>query len=51
MYINNLTGIINKCNNTCHSTIKIKPGDVKSSTYIDFDKEDNKKDPKFEVGR
>ena len=27
----------------------MKPVDVKSSTYIDFDKENNKEDPKFEV--
>ena len=28
----------NKYNNTYHSTIKMKPVDVKSSIYIDFDK-------------
>ena len=28
----------------------MKPVDVKSSTYIDFDKENNKVDPKLEVG-
>ena len=28
----------------------MKPPDVKSSTYIDFNKENNKGDPKFEVG-
>ena len=28
----------------------MKPVDVKSSTYIDFNKEKNKEDPKFEVG-
>ena len=28
----------------------MKSVDVKSSTYIDFDKENDKKDPKFEVG-
>ena len=35
---NKLDEIVNKYNNTYHSTIKIKPTDVKSSTYIDFDK-------------
>ena len=30
-------------------TIKIKPVDIKSSTYIDFNEENNKEDPKFEV--
>ena len=29
--------------------IKMKPTDIKLSTYIDFDVENNDKDPKFEV--
>ena len=33
-----------------HSTIKMKPADVKSSTYIDSSEEINNKDPKFKVG-
>ena len=37
-------------NNTYHRTIKIKPVDVKDNTYINFNKEDNDKDPKFKVG-
>ena len=28
----------------------MKPIDVKSSTYIDFDNNNNKEDPKFKVG-
>ena len=28
----------------------MKPIDIKSSTYIDFNKKNNKDDPKFEVG-
>ena len=28
----------------------MKPVDVKDNTYIDFEKEINNKDPKFEVG-
>ena len=28
----------------------MKLTDVKSATYIDFHKENNKKDPKFEIG-
>ena len=39
VYINNLADIVNKYNNTYHSTTKMKPADVKSSTYIDFKKE------------
>ena len=28
----------------------MKPVDVKSSTYIDFDKKNNKENPKFKIG-
>ena len=38
MYIDTLADIVSKYNNTHHSIIKMKPVDVKSSTYIDFDK-------------
>ena len=50
VYIDNLADIVNKYNYTYHSTIKMKPVDVKSSTYIDFNKQNNKEDAKFEVG-
>ena len=50
MYINKLDDLVNKCNNIYHSTIKMKLVNVKSSTYIDFDKNYNKEDPKFKVG-
>ena len=36
VYIDKLDDILNKYNNTYHSTTKMKPIDVKSSTYIDF---------------
>ena len=39
VYIENLDDIVNKYNNAYHSTIKMKPIDVKSSTYIDSSKE------------
>ena len=29
VYIDKLDGIVNKCNNTYHSTIEMKPDDVK----------------------
>ena len=38
---------MNKCNNTHHSTIKMKPVDVNSSTYFDFEKENYKADPSW----
>ena len=47
VYIVKLDDIVNKYNNTYHSTIKIKPVDVKSKTYINFGKEINNKDPKI----
>ena len=50
VYIDKLDDIVNKYNNICHSTIKMKPVDVKSSTYIDSSKENNDKDPKFKIG-
>ena len=50
VYIDKLDDIVNEYNNTYHSTIKIKPVDIKSSTYIDFAVENNEKDPNVEVG-
>ena len=50
VYIDKLDDIVNKYNNTCHSTIKMKPVDVKSSTYIDSSNAINNKDPKFKIG-
>ena len=49
IYIDKLYVIVNKYNNT-YSTIKIKPLDVKSNTYIDSNKEINDKDHKFKIG-
>ena len=42
-YIDKLDDIVNKYNNTYHSTIKIKHSDVKSNTYIDSSKKINDK--------
>ena len=50
MYIDKLDDIVNEYNNTYHTTIKMKPIDVKDNTYIDTDKEINYKYPKFKVG-
>ena len=41
--INKLDDIVKKYNNTYRSTVKMKPVDIKSCTYIDFDKKNNKK--------
>ena len=50
VYYNVLDDIVKKYNNTWHSTIKMKPIDVKDNTYINTDKKINNKDPKFKVG-
>ena len=36
VYIDKIDNIVNKYNNTYHSTTKIKPVDVMSSTYLDI---------------
>ena len=50
MYVNKSDDIVNKYDNTYHSTIKMRPVDVKSNTYINSSKEINDKGPKFEIG-
>ena len=50
VYIDKLNAIVSKYNNTYHTTIKMKPIDVKDNMYINTDKEINYKDPKFKVG-
>ena len=50
VYIDKLDDIVDEYNNTYHTTIKMKPADVKDNTYINADKEINNKDPKFKVG-
>ena len=47
VYIDKLDDILNKYNNTYHSTIKMKPIDVKSSTYIHCSNENNGKSSKI----
>ena len=49
-YIDKLNDIVNKYNNIHHSTIKMKPIDIKSNAYIHSSKEINNKDPKSKVG-
>ena len=50
VYIDKLDDIVNKYNNTYHSTIKMKPADAKSNTYIDSGKEVDDKNLKFKIG-
>ena len=46
----NYIDIVNKYNNTYHRTIKMKPDDVKPSTYIESSKEINYENPKYKTG-
>ena len=41
---------MNKYNNAYHTSIQIRPVDIKDNTYIDFKKEINDKAPKFKFG-
>ena len=50
MYIDKLVDIVNKYDNAYHRTTRIKPVDVKPSTYLDSSKEINYKDSKFKIG-
>ena len=56
VYIDKLNDIVNEYNNTYYTTIKMKPVDVKNNTSdakdnkIEFSKETDDKDPKFQVG-
>ena len=50
VYIDKLDDIVDKYNNTYHTTIKMKPIDVKDNIYINTSKEINNKDTKFKVG-
>ena len=50
VYIDKLDDIVNEYNNTYHTTIKMKPIDIKDNTYINTSKKIYNKDPKFKVG-
>ena len=42
--------LLTKYNNTFHRTIKMKPINVISDSYAEYNVDSNKKDPKFKVG-
>ena len=50
VYFDVLDEIVNKYNNAVHRTIKIKPIDVTSDSYAEYNENSNKKDLKFKVG-
>ena len=42
--------IVDKYNNTYHRTSKMKPIDLKSDSYAEYNVDSSEKDPKFQVG-
>ena len=49
-YFDVLVDIFNKYNNPVHGSIKMKPIDVTSDFYGQYNEDSNKKDSKFKVG-
>ena len=49
-YYDALDDTVDKYNNTYHSTIKMKPINVKDDSFAEYNEESNEKDPKFKVG-
>ena len=50
VYFNVLDHIVNKYNNTVYRTIKMKPIEVTGDSYVKYDENPNKKDPRFKDG-
>ena len=50
VYFDVLDDIVNKYNNTVHRAIKMKPIDITSDSYAEYNENLNKKDPKFILG-
>ena len=50
VYFDVFDDIVNKYNNTVYRTIKMKPIDVTSDYYAEYNEDSNEKDPKFKVG-
>ena len=42
--------IVNKYNNTVHRTIKMKPINVTSDFYAEYNEDSHETEPKFKVG-
>ena len=50
VYFDVLNVIVNKCNNTVHRAINMKPIDVTSDSYAEYNEDSNETNPKFKVG-
>ena len=49
VYVDALDDIVDKYNNIYHKTNKMKPIDVKSDSFAEYNEESDEKDPKFKV--
>ena len=49
VYFDVLDDIVDKYKNTYHRTIKMKPMDVKSNSYAEYNVDSNEKDPKLNI--
>ena len=49
VYFDVLDDIVNKYKNTAHRSIKMKPIDVTSDSYAEYNEHSNEKDPRFKV--
>ena len=50
VYFDVLDDVVHKYNNTVHRTIKMKPIDITSDSYAEYNEDFNKKDGNFKVG-
>ena len=50
VYFHVLDDLVKKYNNTYHKTIKMKPIDIKSYFFAEYNEESNEKDSKFKIG-
>ena len=50
VYFDVVDDIVNKYYNTVHTVIKIKPTEVTSDCFAEYNEDSNEKDPKFKVG-
>ena len=50
VYFDVLDDIVDEYNNTYHKSIKMKPIDVTSDSFAEYNEESNEKDAKFKVG-
>ena len=49
-FFNVLDDIVNKYNNTVQITMKMRPIDVTNDSYVEYNKDSNKKNPTFKAG-